>query len=238
MSVGQLKAQTKGIISYIWAHREVVLLLTIAILIYFLAREGRTPTSSSNTSTDPLLLKQVAQLKDENGKYYAVIQQQQLAASQTVNIIDSLGRLLKVKPKYIKGATVYVKRDSIVFKDTGRIVIIGVDTAIQFGKQDKWITARVQVFPSKPWMDNLFLMHRDSLITVITHKQPLFGRPTDQVLIHSASPYSSITQGASFTIKEKQPFIDLGVGGYWNPFTNKFGPMVYIGIPVIHLIKR
>jgi hypothetical protein len=185
---------------------------------------------------NPLLLQQIKEMHDINNKLYAQVKVQVLDLQQVKKYNDSLAKALKLKPKYIKGATIFVVKDSIVYRDTGRIVVINGDSVHKVSHHDQWVDIDAYAYPKGKFnLDRIEYKSRDSLWLIRTTRTPLFGRPIDNLLIRSSNPNNTIVQGASYQVREKVPWLTVIAGGGYNPFGNKVVVGVFAGVPIFSL---
>lgn len=238
MNLQNLTTSGKKVVNYIWVHREALLIIIIAILLFFLLH--RKPIPSTTVVVDPLTLDSLHQQRDLNGKLYAIIEQKIVDGKNQGHLIDSMAKALKIKPKTIDGATIVIHKTDTFFRDTGRVklVLIGGDTAHVVQKHDAWIDISAYAFlnPKKFGLDSISFKFRDSLYFIETHKTHLFSPTEYQVIVKSANPYIQSIQGASYRVREKQPWLVLIAGGGYNllPVTT-WSVGAYIGYPILSL---
>lgn len=238
MNLQNLFSDSKKVVNYIWVHREAVLIVMIAILLFLLLH--RKPIPSSTVVQDPLTLDSLKQQRDLNGKLYTIIAQKIVESNAQGHLMDSLAKALKLKLKTIDGATIIIHKTDTFFRDTGRIklVLISGDTAHVVQKHDAWIDISAYAFlnPNKFAKDSISFKFRDSLYFIETHKTHLFTPTEYQMIVKSANPYVQSIQGASYRIREKKPWLTLMVGGGYNllPVTT-WSLGAYIGYPILSL---
>lgn len=238
MNLSNLGSNIKKVFSYIWLNREAFLIIVIAILLFLLLHHKDIP--STTIVKDPLTLDSLKQQRDINGKLYAIIAQKIVEQNNQGHLIDSLAKVLKLKLKTVDGATIVIHKTDTFFRDTGRVklVLIGGDTAHVVQKHDAWIDISAYAFlnPNKFGRDSISFKFRDSLYFIETHKTHLFSPTEYQVIVKSANPYIQSIQGASYRVKEKQPWLTLIVGGGYNllPVTT-WSVGAYLGYPILSL---
>ena len=241
MNLQNLVTSSKNVVNYIWTHREAVMIVIIAILLFFLLHHK--PNPEQVIVKDPLTLDSLKQQRDINGKLYAVIAQKIVDERNQGHLIDSMAKALKIKPTTIQGATVVKIVVDTFWRDTGRVklVLVGGDTAHIVQKHDSWVDIQAYAFlnPAKFGLDKIEFKYRDSLYFIETKKTHLFSPTEYDLIVRSASPYAKTVEGASYKVREKQPWLVLSAGVYYNPFatTWKFGPSLNLGYPILSLKK-
>lgn len=222
-------------------YSNLILLGTSGVLLWLYIHKSTPPAP---IVTNPLALDTVKHLKDENGKLYATITQQQLEYSQIKEFSDSLAKALKIKPKYIKGADKIVTRDSIVYSEPIEDSVV-VGAINDDGERNPDTLKKVQFHDA--WTDivatlgedtgRIEFQSRDTLTRVEVAESSLFGSTKYNVFIGNANPHNEIKEGASFQVKEKRTWLTAGPDLQYNPFTGKINLGISVQIPILQLKK-
>lgn len=221
--------------SWVYRYRSAILLMACAILVFFVIRRPRqviVPTS------DPLVLQQVKQIKDENNKLYAKISQQVLDKEAVQAYTDSLAKALKIEKKNIKTVDKIVTRDSIVYKDNNTKPIFGPDstTTIAYSTEfhDPWVDIKAVAGKDS---GSISFQSRDTVTRVETVENHLFKATDHFVFLGNANPHNEIKEGASFTIQEKRPWLTVGPYIGYDPFQKKISAGISIQLPILQIKK-
>jgi hypothetical protein len=239
MNLTNINTSVKGVFASIWKYREAFLIAAIAILIYLLVHKSNLPPSA--TTGDPATLKALKETKDKNGQLEVTISQQLVEKNQLGHTIDSLAKALKIKPRFIQGATIYITKIDTQYRDTGRIklVVIGKDTVHIVQQHDHWVDISAFAYTNPKYynLDHIDYQSRDSLWMVESYKNPLFGRPTYDVTLRSSNPYNHIIAGSSIKVREKVPWLVVGAGIMYQPFPvgTPWNVGIFAGYPIFTL---
>lgn len=228
---------TKITNSWVFRYRDAILFMACGILTFFVVRK---PKEVVINGTDPLVLQQVKQIKDENNKMYAQIAQQVLEKAAADRYTDSLAKALRIEKKNIKTVDKIVTKDSIVYRDNNTKPIFGT------GVNSNIITAYSTEFHD-PWVDivaqagkdsgKISFQSRDTVTRVETIENHLFKASDHFIFLGNANPHNEIKEGASFTIKEKRPFLTVGPYIGYDPFQKKISAGIGVQLSIIQFKK-
>ncbi len=221
----------KKLESYLSKNMKTLLVIICAILFtYVICKKPRTIYKDSQ---DPAALKVLQQYKDANGKLYAKVQQQEVDKAAYKQHIDSLAKLLKIKPKQIKGEDVVtVITDTEFVRLPTQHVIVAKDTMYRVEKHDAW----VDVVATAGKIDgSITLKVRDTFTRLETVKTSWFKPTVRSVYILNKNPYSRPSEGSSFIIKEKQTWLTIGPYIGYDPFNRCLSGGISAQIPILKL---
>lgn len=219
--------------SWIYRYRGAILLMVCVVLTYFVIKSPRTVTAVVSTD-NPLTLQKVEQLRDQNDKLYAKISQITLDKISAAKYIDSLAKALKIEKGNIKSVEKIVTRDSVVYRDTKTEPVYKDSSLVAYVAdfQDAWVHIRATVGKDT---GGIMFSSKDTLTRVVTQENHLF-RPTEHfVFLGNANPHNEITEGASFSIKEKKTWLSIGPYAGYDPFTQKPSVGISVQLPIIQL---
>lgn len=182
-----------------------VILLVLVVLLF----KKRKQEKLYSQPQDVIVLKELKEVKDRNNKYWSIIQQQMLDELEDKKYKDSLADALGIKPKFIKGRDVYVVKTDTVFNvETIKIYdSVDNDTTLVVEEKNPWIEITAKVNRKG---GEIRYSSKDTINRVVTTKSSLFGGTTTTVRLNNTNPYNKITEGLSYTVKEKQPFLTIG----------------------------
>lgn len=182
----------------------------------------------------PLALHKVDSIRDKNDKLYAKLEEKVYTQAQVNHLLDSVAKVLGIKVKYIQGAErITIKVDTVIknIPSTPVIVEHNKDTAFRIERHDGWNDI---VATAGPDSGSIVFRSRDTITRLEVVKVPLIGPTERYVYINHANPYVKVDQGASFKIKEKQPWLSVGPYIGYDPFQNKASIGVGITFPIIN----
>lgn len=207
------------------------LLIIILLYLLFTSRNPVIEVSSDNKE----LLRAVDYLKDRNEKIYAKLETEILEKSEALKRADSLAKVLKIKPKHIRGKDVLVQTTDTVFRDLpADIIYREKDTAYQITKKDEYVDIQATVGPRG---GEIKYSSIDTLTLVHTVKTPLIGRTKRNLLINNSNPYNKVTKGNSWVVKEKEAWLTIGPSIQYNPFNNQLTVGISVQVPIIKFKK-
>lgn len=219
--------------SWIVKYRDLVLLAAIAVLVYFVCSK---PKSTSAVPSNPLALKQVDTLRDANNKLYAKLEQQTLQQAAIQQYADSLANALKISKKSIKSVDRIVSKDSIVYIDTATQAVYNPrDTSIhqivaystEF--KDAWVDIKAVAGKDT---GSIKFTSVDTLTRVLVSESHLFKPTTHFIYLGNTNPHNDVTEGASFQIQEKKPWLVLGPSVQYSPIGNH----ITVGVSAVYPI--
>lgn len=213
--------------SWVYRYRGAILLMICAILTYFVIRSPRTTTTTVSID-NPLTLQKVVQLRDQNDKLYAKISQITLDKISIGKYTDSLSKALRIEKGNIKSVEKIVTRDSIIYRDHNTVAITNKENdiiAYSAEFQDSWV--HIKAVAGKD-TGSIFFTSKDTLTRIITEENHWFRPTQHNVFLGNANPHNEVTEGASFSIKEKKLWLTVGPYIGYDPFTQK--PSIGIGV--------
>lgn len=209
----------------------VILLILIIGLVKFWPRPK--PVDHTKIVDNPLILKQVDSFRDKNDKLYSKVEQEMYTQAQVSHLLDSVALAMGVKVKRINGVEKVVFRDSIVYRDTGKLVILNNgDTAYKVEKHDSWNDI-VAVAGKNTGYIKAYIW--DSLTRIDISKTSLFKPTIHQIYLNHSNPSIKTIEGASFTVKEKQPWLVIGPYLGYDILHNQVGVGLSATIPILTL---
>lgn len=222
----------KSILTSKWTKGAAIVIAIAAItLLVFHPKKGE----GVQEVKDPLKLEEVKQIRDQNGKLEAQLEQKVYTQVQVTHLLDSVAKVLKVKVKTIRGVERIVLKTDTIYRNlpTRPIFVVGkADTAYQVERHDGWNDI---IATAGRDSGSIIFRSRDTISRVEIFKQPLFGSPTHYVYITNSNPYVKTTEGTSFIIKEKQPWLCIGPYGGYDPFLKQGSIGVGVMFPIITL---
>lgn len=220
----------KGIIK--WS--PLILLAVVGVLVYLLLH--KKPEIVTLASTNPVVLSQLQSYKDNEGKLYAKINQQQLDANTAKVYTDSLEKALKLGKSSIKEVDVSVSKDSIVYVDKNTKPVFATDTTnkipiayfVRF--KDAWVDIKATAGKDTGLIQ---FTDVDTLTRVLVDEKHLFRPTTHTIFLGNSNPHNKIDEGSSFVIKEKVPSVIILPTFSYTPFNSrtKFNVGISIGSP-------
>lgn len=177
------------------------------LLLFFVFVVWRKPAKVTYITRDNLdLVKKTDSLEDIAGRRWAVIKAITVSKEEAIARNDSLARMLKLKPKFIKGQDIYITKTDTIFEHLP-VVYLQKDSTYKIEKKDGWIDVVAVIGKTQGYISVSGL---DTITRVEEVKNPLIGRTTRKIYLRNASPYNKITEGMSFTVKEKIPCLTIG----------------------------
>jgi hypothetical protein len=212
-------------------HTKTLLVITCGLLFtYILCRKPRTIYQNTK---DPAELKVLQQYKDANGKLYTKLQQQEVEKAAYKQRLDSFAKLLKIKPKQIKGEEVVtVVLDTQFVTLPSKVVVVAKDTLYRIEKHDPWVDV---VAIAGRVSGTITLKVKDTFTRLETVKTSWFKPTVRTVYILNKNPYSRASTGSSFTFKEKQIWLTIGPYIGYDPFSRSLSGGISAQVPIIKL---
>lgn len=223
------------VLSKIWAYRDIFLLVAVAVLAFLFIY--RKPVAIPAIGTNPIVLKPVDSIRDVNNKLYAQIAQQVQEKATAQAYTDSLENALRIAKGSIRTVDKYVTRDSIAYIDTAtKAVYITGDTiksvpvAYSTEFKDSWVDIKAVAGKDT---GSISFKDVDTVTRIETTEKSLFGPTKHNIFLGNSNPHNDITEGASFTIKEKVPAVIILPTFQYSPFStgSKFNVGISIGSP-------
>lgn len=211
-----------------WA---IIILVITIVLLTCLRKRPVEPAIPDNTP----ILQRVDQIKDENDKLYAQVQQKVLENAIARKFADSLAKALRVKPKFVRGVDQYVYSVDTVFTVTPVVTYQNKDTAFTVRKKDLWVDIEANV--RTRGQSTLRFSSKDTLTRTEIVKTPLFGATTRYITIRNANPYNVVEKGYSWTVKEKRAWLTVGPYIGYDVLNMRPSIGVSVQLPLIQLKK-
>ena len=212
-----------------------VLGVLVGGLLFWRSCQRTKKEEPSQQVQNPLLLKEVDSLRDANGKLYAQLEQKVYTQAEVNHLLDSVAKALGIRVKTIKGVErVVVKLDTVYRKLPADTIYTagGVISGYKVEKHDGWNDIIATVLGEE---NSISYSARDTLTRIEVVKNPLFGPAKRYIYQTNSNPAMRIQQGASFTIKEKQPYLSIGPYLGYDPFTNRVDVGIGVTVPLINL---
>lgn len=206
---------------------KFVTIVSMVILICIFVAAGRLMyfffKTKKETNVYSSLLSQTKELKDKNDKLYKQIQQIQIQSTDIIRERDSLLDALKLKSKNVQTVTVFKQK---------------IDTIIKIRK-DTLIQPQTITKPTYIVFDTSIDIHIDDTLYYVEHTIHHLFKPDEHVVdVRNTSPAVEITEGNSFTLKEKPIWFTIGPSLQYNPFNGRVEPGISIQIPLFKIRKR
>jgi hypothetical protein len=171
----------------------------------------RKPDKVTYITKDNLdLLRKSDSLRDLAGHRWAVISAITVEKLEAQARADSMAKLLRIKPKYIKGQDIYISKTDTIWTKLPSTIMYSTeykDTVYKVEKNDPYISV---VAIAGKLGGTISVKSTDTLTRVEVIRNPLIGRTTRKVYLRNSSPYNKITEGMSYTVKEKTAFLTIG----------------------------
>jgi hypothetical protein len=184
-----------------------------------------------NTDNDNIL-KELKEQRAQNGRLFAIIDQKVLSQAQLERKTDSLAKLLKIKPKNIRGATVYTTIIDTLYKDSIIEVTTPENPTFIAEYVDAWIENKAVVNKDS---GKLSLIIRDTPHIVQVYKNPLFKKPSLTTVVYHSNPHIKSDKGYSYTTKVKEPVLTIGPFIGYDPFQKRATLGFGASIPLIKI---
>jgi hypothetical protein len=168
----------------------------------------------------------------ENGQLATTIKTIEVERDTYTKSVDSLAKLLKVKPKYIKGDDSYIYETKIDTVVQTEVVYTEKDSTYNFTYKDNWTTIKGEVTKLQAKLNYLSI---DTLTRVETSKTNIFGKTIREVIITNSNPNNKLKAGYSYVQKEKRVYLTIGPSLQYDPFNNKVNFGFSIQYPLIQL---
>lgn len=233
----------KGLLSFFaWIpkfykeHKDVFYIVVIALLLLFTflfirnKNQKVAPVVDKTAKYDSLL----NVLIDRNNLLYTEVKTIRVENTMYVNLVDSLAKALKLKPKFINGEDRYIFKTDTFFREVPNVVYLGKDTVYNVRKLDNHID--VNAYAGKDF-GLITVKSQDTLIRIETSKTNIWGKTTDNVLLRNTNPYNKIYAGYSYSKVQKRTYLTLGPAIIYDPFRNQFSLGVSLQYPLIQLKK-
>lgn len=221
----------KRVINFISKHLTLVLVLIIFFLLFLLNCAGnREPKVIKVAKDNSDLIKEMTFYKTQSGAYAAKIKQLELSKTEILARNEELAKELKVKPKQIKGTTVYLLRIDTIKTDVPYYIDTSKGT-FKFLHKDAWATVSgSNMNPEKKL--NLEMSFKDTVRTVEIIKKRLFSKDVSEVIFLTASPYTQAISGYSYKPKQRTLVATLGPGVMYDVINRTFTMGISLSFPI------
>jgi hypothetical protein len=214
--------------------KDGIFILIIAFLLY-----GTTSLFLQNRSKEQQIETVKREYQDslktvrlENGQLASTINTVILERDTYKQSVDSIAKLLKLKPKYIKGDDSYVYVNKIDTVVNTEVVYVDKDSSYNFTYKDNWTTIKGAVNRLRAKLSYLSV---DTISRVETSKTTIFGKTIRKVILTNSNPNNKLQAGYSYTQKEKRTYLTIGPSIQYDPFTNKVNFGFSVQYPLIQL---
>jgi hypothetical protein len=181
--------------------REIILIGICILLLILLLKECNISKQSQNIQVEPdyIELNGGTTLSGDSFKIINVIQ---LENSNLKNTIDSLKKQLKLpnSAKIINTTSVITKTDTVLVPKIDTLLVNG-DSVKRLRYKDEWVDIST-VLTNSPTF-SIKAVDTLSFTTVKNKKET-------KIYIDNKSPYVSINQGYSYSVKTKKPWLTIG----------------------------
>lgn len=208
-----------------------IILSLIVLVVAMIAFRKRPPVIPA--IDDRPVLAKVDLLKDENDKLYAKIAELSISNSLARAYSDSLGKALKIKPKFIKGVSQQTTIHDTIFVDSSVHVTQPTpqDSSWSISKKDEWINIEAKRLPNGH--GTIRFSSRDTLTRVEVVKKSLFKRTERYEIIRNASPYNQLDKAYNWKTKETKTWLVVGPSVGYDPINNKVIYGVTATLPIL-----
>lgn len=213
----------------------IAIVVTVGLILFGVYKGCNKPKTETVQVENPLLLRQVDSFRDINGRLYAKLEERVYTQTQVSHLLDSVAKSLGIRVKTIKGVERVVYQTDTIYKNLPSrpiFIVSNRDTAYQVERHDGWNDI---IATAGRDSGSIVFRSRDTLTRIEITKSPLIGSTKRYIYLTNTNPSMQIKEGASFTIKEKQPWISIGPYIGYDPFSNR--PSIGIGVqfPIITL---
>lgn len=148
--------------------------------------------------------------------------------------VDSIAKLLDVKPKYIKGHDSYITKTEIDTLLVTKPVYVTQwkDSAYAFNYDDSWNKIAGKVGSKGAIIEFSSI---DTLTRLTYSRTNIFGRTENLVYLRNGNPKVTFTKGYSYIHKEKRAWLTIGPAVYVDPFAGRIGVGISAQYPLIQL---
>lgn len=241
MNIQRTLTKVKSFLTY-----DRLFLLAIILVLLCFATCGRQKKDPQTVTQDP----EVQIWKDKYGNEHARVETLVLERSQLEAKVDSVAKILKIKPKQVvKYVHTGLRIDTIVQATVDTLEIIRdtstgkIDTiyALDFvdssyGKVHLELHAKV---PTNPQYLQIGL-NADVVVTEYFKRNRILGlrigKKTYQTDVGTDNPYIRITDVKSIRSKDRPTLslkMGLGVGINYDPFNHRLSPGIQLGVYLI-----
>jgi len=231
----------KTLWQFIFKYRGILSIIVILFLVWKLASRDNSPTPDNDEIA--LLRETLKMEKTRTGNQVAVLTQKAIdrdefkkEASKYKKERDSLAYLLKIKPKWIKGATTVTNKIDTQFVEKVVTITDPVDSSETFVAEhhDPWIDISARLGRD---FGTIKVVARDSPYIVYTERRPFLGKVKSEVRVFSSSPYIQQGTGYSYTVKPKKLLLTAGPGIGYDPFSRKVTFNFSVQVPVLKIYR-
>ena len=218
-----------------WWNTHKELAKTIALIFFVGSTVFLGTKLLKHVPTPPLAAAQVydtvEHYQDANNKTVTKIKQTEVEKTQDL-IIDSLTKALRISRNNVQSVDHYITKDSIVYRDNISYIPSADSTII--ARKDNYVDI---LAVGKPQGSYIRYSAIDTITRIEAHYNPLFKRAFTDVYLRNSNPNATITNGSSFTIKEKRAWLTIGPSVQYSPFNNTFAVGISAQMPLITFKK-
>lgn len=207
-------------------------LIVLLILGIFIAYHRRGP-ALNHKSSNKAVLEELRQIRDENFNLLSEIRLKEVKIEEQESLLDSIRNTVP-KPLRPKISQIKSVEKFTLSTDTSLKLSIVHDSTIKIEKHDPWLSAFAEIHNDSA---SLTIGIKDTITRTEIYKRHLFKPDEHYILLRSSSPYSSIQEGFSFTIKEKKTVLTIGPSINYSPFVNRISFGISVQLPILKIKK-
>jgi hypothetical protein len=188
-------------------------------------------THNNNDSGNNAIFEELNQIRDENYNLLSEIRIKEIRIEEQKFLLDSL-RMAIPKPLRPRRNEIRSVDRFTIKADTAlsSLPVFRKDSVIKVEKHDQWLSAVTEIREDSAIFRISF---KDTITRTEVYKKHLFRANEHYILLQSSSPYTSIKEGFSFTIKERKPIISIGPSITYQPFVNRISLGISVQIPIV-----
>lgn len=208
-----------------------ICLVTI-LFTYLLMKPRKTETHEGTSPIPP-----VEQFTDANGNQAVLMKQYVSSLEANKALRDSMAKVLNIKSKDIKEVDrVVIQIDTFIRE---KIVYIPTspkaDSAVITFKDD-YVNIRAVGKRDSSYIN--FKLTSDTLTRIQRDRNPIFGRPSTDIILSHSNPYFVTTHGHSFSVQQKRPWFSIGVSVGYDVLNQKVSLGPTVTVPVKTFYKK
>lgn len=205
-----------------------VFALLASIGLYYQNKDLKAEVASGKAKYDTLVA-----LKDNKENELAkIIEVKQFESEQYKQRIDSLAKVLAVKPRFIKGQDSYISVTEIDTLLVTKPVYVEKwrDSAYKFNFDDSW--TKIAGTVGKYGADIRYSAI-DTLSRVKYSRTNIFGKTENLIYLRNGNPNTKFTKGYAWEEREKRVWLTIGPAVYVDPFAGRIGLGVSVQYPLL-----
>jgi len=134
----------------------------------------------------------------------------------------------------IQSVTTFTESIDTSFKN---LKVDSTNTVITFKKEDNYIKAEAS-YNKLTHLGDISIKTIDTLTYVVEVEKHFFRKNELKIDIKNKSPYNSIKEGSSITLKEQRTILDFALIAGYNPFTKQIVYGIGVAVPIFSIKTR